>query len=105
MVTLVFAVLLYISTATTVMRWLPAVRVKRFATWSFHFWYFFTPSIQTSRRWIPAGELPLALTSTGDATLAFAPGPQTFAAKFAAFGGAQFVKALVFNPTSTPEPR
>src|SRR5882724_8153032 len=81
------------------MRWLPAARVNRFATWSFHFSYFFTPSIQTSRRWMPAGELPLPLTSTGDVTLALLAGPQIFAARFADEGGAQLVNALVLMPT------
>src|SRR5207253_299763 len=90
---------LYMSTATTAMRWLPAARVKRFASWSFHFSFFFTPSIQTSRRRMPAGELPLALTSTGDVTLALFAGPQILAARFAELGGAQFVNALVLSAT------
>src|SRR3954466_16326592 len=82
------------------MRCVPAVSVNFFASWSFHFWYFFAPSIQTSRRWTPAGELPLAFTSTGEVTLALAAGPQILAARFAVLGGAQLVNALVLSDTT-----
>src|SRR3954464_6102006 len=81
------------------MRCVPPLKVNFFATWSFHFWYFFTPSIHTSRRWMPAGELPLAFTSTGEVTLALFAGPQILAAMFAALGGVQLVKPLVLRPT------
>src|SRR3954451_9247583 len=82
------------------MRWVPALKVNFFASWSFHFSYFFAPSIQTSRRWIPAGELPLAFTSTGEVTLALAAGPQILAARLAELGGAQVVNALVLSETT-----
>src|SRR4051794_37861603 len=84
------------------MRCVPALKVNFFASWSFHFWYFFTPSIQTSRRWTPAGELPLAFTRTGEVRLAFAAGPQIFAAKFFELGGVQLVNALVLISASQP---
>src|SRR5438270_3678858 len=86
------------------MRCVPPFRVNFFASWSFHFWYFFAPSIQTSRRWTPAGELPLAFTSTGEVTLALAAGPQILAARFAELGGAQLVNALVLMNASHPSP-
>jgi len=41
--------------------------------------------------------LPLAFTSTGDATLALLAGPQILAARFAELGGAQVVNALVLK--------
>src|SRR5438270_3589082 len=86
------------------MRCVPADSEKLLASWSFHFWYFFTPSIQTSRRWTPAGELPLALTSAGEVRLALSLGEQIFAASVADDGGAQLVKPLVARPTARSPP-
>src|SRR3954463_5991318 len=84
------------------MRCVPPLKVNFFATWSFHFWYFFTPSIHTSRRWTPAGELPLAFTSTGEVTLALFAGPQILAARFAELGAVQLATALVLVKASHP---
>src|SRR4051812_49191767 len=89
------AVPLYASTATTAIRCVPADSVNFFASWSDQRSLALRPSIQTSRRWTPAGEFPLALTNTGEVTLALFAGPQILAARFAELGGAQLVIALV----------
>src|SRR4051794_41926587 len=93
------AVPLYMSTATTEMRCVPALSVSFFASWSDQRSPALCPSIQTSSRSTPAGELPLALISTGEVTLALLAGPQILAARFAELGGAQLVNALVLRLT------
>src|SRR5574340_1178002 len=102
MVMFFLAVPLYMSTATTLTWCVPAASENERETMSFHSWNFFTPSIQISMRMTPAGELPLALMRTGEATLAFAAGVQIFAARFADDGGAQITVALVLISSSQP---
>src|SRR5690242_19985283 len=86
------------------MRCAPAVRVNFYASWSLQRSVLLCPSIQTSSRWTPAGELPLAFTSTGEVTLALSAGPQILAARLAELGGAQLVNALELMKASQPSP-
>src|SRR6185369_16987419 len=53
---------------------------------------------------MPAGELPLAFTSTGEVTVALSAGPQILAARLAELGGAQLVNALLLMKASQPSP-
>src|SRR5207249_5825092 len=93
---------LYLSTATTAMWCWPLARLNDFASWSFHFWYRLTPSIQTSSRLIPDGELPLARKTNSDVVVL--PGVQILLVMDAEGGGAQLAKPFVARPTRMSPP-
>src|SRR6266404_1298810 len=99
-VALVLAKLTYRSTATSSIRCDPGLSCSECSIWSLSVWYCLTPSIQSSRRWIPAGELPEPLIVTDPEAVAPGWGEHSFARIMSEPGGAQLVAALVLMPTT-----